>query len=199
MFDYRGPSHDDFDTRLRAEVFSWLTSKMRQGAEYLTYSEIQTFTFEGRPVPLKDRVKGIWKPAILTSALSITTTYRPPGVERPYDDLIHAGDGLLRYKWNGIKRDEATNRALRSAMEAHVPLVWFFAVGKGVFKPVFPVYAVAEQLEARQFIVDADASHVAAQTGVDHAQSMSKNQKAKTRNELFNAIFRGTVMRAYQC
>ncbi|MDP9888294.1 HNH endonuclease [Pseudarthrobacter enclensis] len=198
MFDYRCPSDDDFDTRLRAEAFSWLTNKMRRGPEYLAYSEIQKFIFDGRPVPLKDRVKGIWKPAILSSALSITTTYRPPGVERPYDDLIHKSDGLLRYKWNGMKRDEATNRALRSAMEEGVPLIWFFAVGKGVFKPVFPVYAVAEEEEAQQFIVNADASHVAAQIEAEQPGSMSKNQKVKVRNELFSAVFRGTVMRAYR-
>lgn len=96
-----------------------------------------------------------------------------------------------------MKRDEATNRALRSAMEEGVPLIWFFAVGKGVFKPAFPVYAIAEE-EEQQFIVNADASHVAAQIEAEQPEPMSKNQKVKVRNELFNAVFRGTVMRAYR-
>lgn len=157
LIDDRG-FRDDFDSRLRTAAFSWLTDRANHGIENISYSELQSFTFEGRNFPLKDRVKGIWKPANLTSALSITTTYRPPGVERSYDDLIHESDGLLRYKWNGIERNEATNRALRSAMQVGVPLIWFFGVGKGVFKPIFPVYVVNEEEVNQQFLLDADSS-----------------------------------------
>jgi hypothetical protein len=71
-------------------------------------------------------------------------------------------------------------------------------VGKGVFKPVFPVYAVAEEEEAQQFIVNAGASYAGAQTEAEQLESISKNYKVKVRNELSNAVFRGTVMRAYR-
>ncbi|MCI0143186.1 HNH endonuclease [Arthrobacter bambusae] len=189
---------DDFDDRLRAAAFAWLTSRTFNGSGNLTYSEIQSFSFEGQRIPLKDRVKGIWKPASLRSALSITTTYRPPGVVRPYDDLIHESDGLLRYKWNGIERDEATNRALRSAMQLGVPLIWFFGVGKGVFKPVFPVFVVGEEEANRQFILDADPSVNAAVDESAAEQFLRRYLKVETRHRLFQAVFRGTVMRAYE-
>ncbi|WP_255767584.1 HNH endonuclease [Pseudarthrobacter sulfonivorans] len=198
MSSNAGRVPDDFDTRLRAAAFAWLTSKTLQRTGNLTYSEVQSFIFDGRPIPLKDRVKGIWKPASLSSALSITTTYRPPGVLRPYDDLIHEDDGLLRYKWEGLKRDESTNRSLRSAMQSGVPLIWFFGVGKGVFKPIFPVYAVDEEEENRQFIIDADPAAIA-----DHAEGIAEQflrryLKVEARHRLFQAVFRGTVMRAYK-
>lgn len=189
---------DDFDDRLRAAAFAWLTNRTFNGSGNITYSEIQSFSFEGQRIPLKDRVKGIWKPASLRSALSITTTYRPPGVVRPYDDLIHESDGLLRYKWNGIERDEATNRALRSAMQLGVPLIWFFGVGKGIFKPVFPVFVVGEEEAHRQFILDADPS---VNTVVEESaaeQFLRRYLKVETRHRLFQAVFRATVMRAYE-
>ncbi|MFP3459785.1 HNH endonuclease [Arthrobacter globiformis] len=134
----------------------------------------------------------------MSSALSITTTYRPPGVDRPYDDLIHEGDGLLRYKWNGIKRDEATNRSLRSAMQSGVPLIWFFGVGKGVFTPIFPVYVVGEEEENRQFILDPYPSTFAKHEDGIAEQFLRQHLRAEFRNRLFQAVFRGTVMRAYQ-
>lgn len=198
MFTDAGGFRDDFDGRLRTAAFAWLTSRTLHDSGNLAYSEIQGFSFEGQPIPLKDRVKGIWKPAILTSALSITTTYRPPGVVRPYDDLIHESDGLLRYKWNGIERDEATNRSLRSAMQFGVPLIWFFGVGKGVFKPIFPVFVVGEEEENRQFILDAAPSGNAEQEEGVAEQFLRRYLKVETRRRLFQAVFRGTVMRAYE-
>lgn len=149
-------------------------------------------------MPLKDRVKGIWKPASLTSALSITTTYRPPGVSRPYDDLIHEHDGLLRYKWNGTERGEATNRALRSALQAGVPLIWFFGVGKGVFKPVFPVFVIDEEEEKQQFIIDTVALENPANVKGVPEELLRRYLRVETRRRLFQAVFRGTIMRAYQ-
>lgn len=197
MFTDRGRFRQDFDNRLRAAAFAWLTNKTYRGSGNLSYAEIQSFSFEGQHVPLKDRVKGIWKPASLTAALSITTTYRPPGVARPYDDLIHESDGLLRYKWNGAERDEATNRALRSALQAGVPLIWFFGVGKGVFKPIFPVFVVGEEEESMQFILDTDPPTNSA-PGEGVAEDFLRNYlKVETRHRLFQAVFRGTVMRAY--
>ncbi|WP_426940080.1 HNH endonuclease [Pseudarthrobacter sp. S6] len=198
MFTDAGRVPDDFDNRLRTAAFAWLTSRTLQRTGNLTYSAIQSFVFEGHTIPLKDRVKGIWKPARLSSALSITTTYRPPGVVRPYDDLIHEGDGLLRYKWNGIERDEATNRSLRSAMQSGVPLIWFFGVGKGVFNPIFPVYVVGEEEENRQFILDADPSAIGEHEEGVAEQFLRRYLKVETRHRLFQAVFRGTVMRAYQ-
>lgn len=198
MFNDASGFRDDFDGRLRAAAFAWLDRQTLRGSGNLTYSEIQTFTFEGQPVPLKDRVKGIWKPSSLASALSITTTYRPPGVVRPYDDLIHENDGLLRYKWNGTEPNEATNRALRSALQAGVPLIWFFGVGKGVFKPIFPVFVVGEEKEHRQFIIDADAPGNSAKGEGAAEEFLRRYLKVETRHRLFQAVFRGTVMRAYQ-
>lgn len=164
----------------------------------LTYAEVQSFTFEESLVPLKDRVKGIWKPANLSSALSITTTYRPPGVARPYEDLIEKSDGLLRYKWNGLERDESTNRALRSAMESGAPLIWFFGVGKGAYKPIFPVCVVSEEEDKQQFVIDTDFTSFDVQGDGLPQQIPRKQANVEPRHRLFRAVFQGIVMRAYR-
>lgn len=110
--------------------------------------------------------------------------------------MIDKGDGLLRYKWNGLERDEATNRALRSAMQAGVPLIWFFGVGKGIFKPVFPVRVIGEEVEKQQFVIDYPSKQ---SQGEDlPRQLLRREAEVEPGQRLFQAVFRGMVMRAYR-
>jgi putative restriction endonuclease len=59
---------------------------------------------------------GIWKPAMLSAALTIRTTFTPAGADMPYADEV-APDGTVRYKWRGTDPQHVDNRALREAMQ----------------------------------------------------------------------------------
>lgn len=180
---------------IRAQVMEWLAARTHDGAGALPWAELRDFTLGGEKLPLKDRVKGIWKPADFSAALSITTTYRPEGAERPYDDGVYGTDILLRYKWNGTDPLEATNRALRAAMVERVPLIWFVGISKGVFQPYFPVYVVGEEHDQHQFLVSADAAELGSDSYAE--EHIRRYLDVTKRHRLFQGIFRSQVLLAY--
>ncbi|MDQ4491588.1 HNH endonuclease signature motif containing protein [Sinomonas sp. ASV486] len=181
---------------IRAQIMEWLAARTHDGAGAVTWAELRDFTLAGESLPLKDRVKGIWKPSGFSSALSITTTFRPEGAERPYDDGVIDKEILLRYKWNGTDPNEATNRALRAAMDLRAPLIWFVGIAKGLFQPYFPVYVVGEEPEGHQFLVSADAAELGSDSYAE--EHIRRYLDVKTRHRLFQGIFRTQVLLAYR-
>jgi putative restriction endonuclease len=180
---------------IRVQVMEWLAARTHDGAGAIPWAELRDFTLNGISLPLKDRVKGIWKPAGFSAALSITTTYRPEGAERPYDDGVYGSDILLRYKWNGTDPEEPTNRALRAAMDQRVPLIWFVGISKGVFQPYFPVYVVGEEPREHQFLVSADAAGLGSDSYAE--EHIRRYLDVTKRHRLFQGIFRSQVLLAY--
>src|SRR5262245_12560424 len=147
----------DFDDQLRAGAFEYLDGLARVGGGLVTRLELQTFTFEGRRIPLISPQTGIWKPAGFEAALSILTTYVPPGTVPPYDDNI-GSEGYPRYKWRGMDPQHSDNRALRAAMVLGKPLIWFLGVARGIYRADYPVWLVDEEPEAQQFVVALERS-----------------------------------------
>ncbi|WP_211129198.1 HNH endonuclease [Sinomonas albida] len=184
------------EDEIRHQVMEWLAARSNDGSGAISYAELHDFVLEGEHLPLKDRFKGIRKPAGFSAALSITTTFRPEGIERSYDDGVYDEDVLLRYKWDGIDPNAATNRALRSAMEQRVPLIWFVGVAKGLFQPHFPVYVIGEEPEHHQFLVSAEA--VSAATDSFAEEHVRRYLDVRTRHRLFQGVFRTQVLAAYQ-
>lgn len=181
---------------IRVQVMEWLAARTHDGDAAIPWAELRDFALAGQSLPLKDRVKGIWKPSGFSAALSITTTFRPEGADRPYDDGVYDEDVLLRYKWNGSDPGEATNRALRAAMAQRVPVIWFVGIRKGVFQPYFPVYVIGEEPEHQQFLVSAEA--VATATDSFAEQHVRRYLDVRARHRLFQGIFRKQVLAAYR-
>src|SRR5215472_5235200 len=90
----------DYEEMLRAAAMSWLDERIGTGQGVLSFDELSRFSFKGQRVPLMDPQRGIRKPAQMTAALSIRTSFTPPGQAPPYEDA-EAPDGLLRYKYRG--------------------------------------------------------------------------------------------------
>jgi len=187
----------DLDARLRREVMAWLTVRTHDGAQPISTHELSDFAFDGERHRLMDAQRGIWKPAALESALSMRTVYRKPGKPRPYDDRT-GPDGLVRYKWRGEDGEHWENRALRSAMTAQVPVVWFFGVGEALWLPVFPVYVLDEEAAERQFVVDPDVSRGLVTSGSPVEEHLRRYILTQTRSRLHQPVFRATVLRAYE-
>lgn len=144
------------DLAFRETVFAWLRERLVPN-EVFTRDDLAQFHFQGRRHRLVGTQTGIWRvKGVSDAAISILTSYVPDGHDRPYDDEVGA-DGLLRYKYRGIDPNTADNVWLRTAMERHLPLVWFTGVGQvpgtrtQVFRPEFPVWLVAEELLAERF------------------------------------------------
>ncbi|KZF06759.1 hypothetical protein A2J03_24015 [Rhodococcus sp. EPR-157] len=174
----------------------WLKIRTNDGLESISSNDLLDFRFDGEPFRLMDPQRGIRKPKELAAALSIRTVYRPDGAKRPYEDEM-GDDGLLRYKWRGEDLDHPENRALRSAMELELPLIWFFGVGVAMYQPIFPVYLLAEEPERHQFVIIPGAIR-----GLVDATSPAESQlrryvMAESKRRLHQPVFRATVMRAY--
>lgn len=187
---------DADEVALRNEAMEWLAAWTNDGLDAISYEDLGDFLFRDEKMPLKDRQLGIRKPAGMSSALSITTTYRAPDEERPYDDRL-GSDGLMRYKWHGDDPEKYTNRGLRVAMQEKRPLIWFWGVAQGMYKPIYPVYIVAEEREHQQFVVATDGLQNLESAGEDVDDVTKRYVLQETRRRLHQPVFRGLVMRAY--
>jgi putative restriction endonuclease len=187
----------EFDAVLRMEAQRWLTVRTNDGQVPISSSDLLDFEVDGQPFRLMDAQRGIRKPRELSSALSIRTVYTVEGKERPYADEV-GPDGLLRYKWRGDDPDHAENRALRAAMNEQAPLIWFFGVAPGVYKPIYPVYLLWEEQELHQFIIDPDVARGLVSQGSQITQQVRRYIIRQTKQRLHQPVFRATVLRAYE-
>jgi putative restriction endonuclease len=185
-----------FDARLRRAADRWLTVRTNDGSRPISWNELEEFEFDGEPFKLKDRQRGIRKPRELTAALSITTTYTPPGRPRRYSDEI-GPDGLIRYKWRDDAQD-ADNRALREAVAQQVPLIWFVGIAPGVYEPLYPVFVVAEEPELQQFVIAPDEVRGIVVPGTPVDENVRRYVLRQTRQRLHQPVFRATVLHAYE-
>lgn len=187
----------DLDTRLRDAAMDWLKIRTNDGLESISSNDLLDFRFDGEPFRLMDPQRGIRKPKELAAALSIRTVYRPDGAKRPYEDEM-GDDGLLRYKWRGEDLDHPENRALRSAMELELPLIWFFGVGVAMYQPIFPVYLLAEEPERHQFVIIPGAIRGLVDVTSPAESQLRRYVMAESKRRLHQPVFRATVMRAYE-
>ncbi|MEZ2389310.1 HNH endonuclease [bacterium RCC_150] len=199
MVEIGGAEIESFDSRLRREAMAWLTARTNDGEECLTREDIQDFTLDGEPRRLQATQTGIWKPRDLSAALSIQTVYRAPGQERPYNDEI-SPDGLYRYAWRGDDPEHPDNRALRSAMEQQLPIIWFWGVGMGpaVFQPIFPVYLLWEERDRKQFVIDPNVGRGLITKESPIEEHLRRYLIVETKRRLHQPVFRSTVLRAYE-
>lgn len=175
---------------------TWLSVRTNDGLEPVNSTDLADFEFEGMRIALRDRQRGIRKPSVLPAALSITTVYRTEGAARPYEDGV-GPDGLIRYKWRGEDGEHPENRALRSAMQRQLPLIWFFGVGPGAYQPIFPVYFVAEEPSQHQFVVAHEGVASVVEPGRPLEDHLKRYVMRETRQRMHQPVFRATVLRAY--
>jgi putative restriction endonuclease len=185
---------EDPDTRLRLAMFAHLDRVSARHPEGVPSDVINSFVFDGAPMRLVVQ-PGIRKPAHLSAALTIRTTYTAPGAEAPYDDEV-ASDGTLRYKWRGTDADHADNRALREAMARQLPLAYFYPVSRGVYQAIYPVFLVDEDRARQEFAVDVMERPVA--PGQSDVMLDRRYVHRLTLHRLHQAVFRPRVLQAYE-
>ena len=189
----------EIDRSVRAAAFAFLDGLAADGQPLVRQEDLAAFSFNGSPVRLMATQQGIWKPRQLTAALSFRTVYARDPNHRPYDDK-EGPDGFLRYKWRGENPNHPDNQALREAMVAQLPLIWFQGVASGTYLPIYPVWLAAEEPHAHQFVVSVDEQslrlrHDLALEDPDLVRSYAE-RVAKVR--LHQPLFRQRVLLAYQ-
>ncbi len=194
MGDNRHVAFDDLDTRVRLAMFAHLDQVIAAYPAGAPSAVINAFVFDGEPMRLIVQ-PGIRKPARLSAALTIRTTYTTPGTEAPYEDEV-ASDGTLHYKWRGNDPGHPDNRALREAMHRGAPLAYFHPVARGVYQAIYPVFLVDEDQQRHEFAVEI-VEHP--NTGVEVGAVLDRRYAQRlTLYRLHQTMFRPKVLRAYE-
>lgn len=177
---------------VRQSAMAWLDRRTEPRVEY---SWLRGFEYDGQQIPLMDRQRGIRKPARMNAALAIRTTFTEPGKTPPYSDAI-GSDGLQRYKYRGDDPMHSENVALRNAMTAKLPIIWFVGVGEGLYEPIYPVWIVGDAPERLEFTLAVDqAQRYMDPQSFDH--DMRRYAERLTKSRLHQRVFRSQVLLAY--
>jgi putative restriction endonuclease len=154
------------------------------------------FAFRGRRVPYLSPQKGIFRAAVQRgpAALSIQTS-----AKSPYRD-VETPDGFL-YDYRAGAVEQADNRALSSAHELRVPLVYFVGTRPGWYRPNFPFFVIGNDPAARQVLVAPGAmvGPVDEQEPVLPEDPIERRYVVReTKMRIHQARFRGRVVPAYR-
>src|SRR6266567_1045812 len=192
----------DLDERIRAAAFAYLDTLTARSGGPVTRAELESFVFEGQRVRLIAAQQGIWKPRFLDAALSILTTYVPPGQVPPYEDQEMGADNYPRYKWRGTDRSHPDNVGLRRAMEEGRRLMWFIGIRPGLYEPRYPVWLAGEEPDQHQFVLALDETMRGAwEPGLAAASSFDPARRyaaVLVRQRLHQRVFRDRVLLAYE-
>jgi putative restriction endonuclease len=176
---------------LRERIMERLALLRDQAGGTVTRTQLENFEIDGARLPLVDRNRGIRNPRELHATLSILS--KPDG---QYDDR-QVDQGYYVYSYR-VGSAEGDNRKLRAGIEPSLPMILLRWLQPSLFVPIFPVFVVADDPTARQFLIALDESL----RWIDHSQSLSEDVRRYaeqvTRRRLHQPVFRASVIRAYE-
>jgi putative restriction endonuclease len=192
----------ELDRDIRFAAFDFLVHCAAQYGEILPYQIItRGFIFKDERVPLMGP-QGIFKPRVLPELpLSITTAPEIPGKIRPYDDRP-AEAGAIVYKYRGTDPHHYDNVGLRKAMQFRAPLIYFYGVEKGFYRPTWPVYVIGDDPASLSFRIRVDEQQIGMKSNY-WEQTVSEDGRRRyitveVQQRLHQVAFRAHVIRAYQ-
>ena len=162
-----------------------------QSGGVVTREQLTNLEIGGQRRRLIDRSAGIWNPSDLNATLSILSS--PTG---PYDDGQVEG-GYFRYRYRKGSTG-GSNSKLRRAVDLGLPMILLLKLKPSVFVPVFPVFAVRYDDEARQVLIALDESLRFIDNPETLSEPLKRYAEQTTRRRLHQPVFRATVIRAYQ-
>lgn len=197
--------NDQEEMLFREAVFAWIRARQLH-TPFFTRDDLSHFEYRGQTHRLIGPYTGIWKiKALSDSAIAFSTKYVPDGRKRPYEDG-EGPDGLQRYKWRGTDPNQSDNRALRRAMERHLPMLWLVGIGyvpgteTQLFDARFPVYLIGEEPSDHQFVValEEDQKILPSTEPVAVQEIMKRYNERIVKARYHQPLFRARVIHAYQ-
>jgi putative restriction endonuclease len=191
----------DPDWPIRLAAFQALAATTRELGPILPWSAIERgFVHRGQSFRFANQSKGIFRPAgMVSAALSIKTTVPRRGSAR-YDDL--ATDGGFSYSLQERGVEYHDNKLLLLAEEMRTPVIYFYGVEPGFYRPIWPAYvtefndalhcvtvvvaATGELYEPGQHIADAAMTKL-----------VRRYATVETKKRLHQDLFRYIVLGAY--
>jgi putative restriction endonuclease len=175
---------------IREDIFRWLDTKLGSGQSELSRAELENYHYLGERIPLLDTARGIRNPRDFDSTLTIMTS-----VKSPYGEEVISADGIVRYAYQS--RDGGDNVKLRRAFEQKDPLVYLQGIRPGAFVAYYPVFIVADDPVARQFLVALDETMRLFGDPLHMTTDERRYAERMVRQRLHQPVFRARVMHAY--
>lgn len=194
------PDGADPDWAIRVAAFAALRLAVAKAGPVLPWSAIaQGFLHAGRVFLFANQTKGIFRPAGMTgAALSIKTTVPRVGPPK-YDDI--ASNGGFAYAFQRQGADYHDNKILARAAELRTPIIYFYGVGSGRYRPIWPAYVAEVDTAVQVFTILAQdeaplepGRHLADPRLTSVARRYAT---AMVKRRLHQELFREIVLNAY--
>ena len=179
---------------VRIAAFQYLDKLQQLHGDVLPWTALaRGFTFHGQSIPLIG-ASGIWKPQVLDTPISITTSPRDP-----YGDTI-GDDGLLSYRYQGSPARSYDNDGLRRAMHEARPLIYFRGLDRGQYSALWPAVIIADDPGNSTFTVACeDIQLLKPDLGVSVVDEVRRRYVTRLAvQRLHQAAFRQRVLKAYR-
>ena len=188
----------DRDALVRSAAFAYVDRLSLHGEAPLNWAQLTSFSYEGTRVPLVSQ-QGIFKPAVLDLPISMRTTYRDPGQERPYQDEV-TDNGYLLYKYRGNDPNHHENVRLRRAMEEAVTLLYFVGIAKGLYLAEGAVIVEdhPNNLTFGVQLFEIEPAAIGSVNALTLDATARKRHLARVTHRVGQAAFRHTVLDAYR-
>lgn len=192
------------EERVRTSAFDAIRRAQSMHGEVLRTDEIPRAVVDGRSVAIFNLYSGIHRPAVLDAAIAVNTAPPKPGKERPYEDQF-GRDGLFHYAYRDPKSStpkaaaqaRADNAAVRAAFEQTLPIIYWFGVVPGRYRPFFPVYVAGDDPTSRVFSLDLTELGVRPQDTIASDEGTRSYRTHLVKARMHQARFREAVLRAY--
>ncbi len=191
----------DPDWQVRVAAFAALDNLVRIHGEVLPWSIVDRgFTFAERSFRFANQSKGIFRPAgMVGAALSVKTTVPRSGKPR-YEDIATDDAFVYAFQRRGLEYHD--NLLLLRAIELRTPLVYFYGVEPGNYRPLWPTYAMMASSGARVLlnIAPADLLLPPGEHVADPTMQLIVRRYAtvEAKKRLHQDMFRSAVLRAYE-
>jgi putative restriction endonuclease len=130
--------------------------------------------------------------------ISIKTAPEIPGKPRPYDDRP-ADQGIMLYRYRGENPFFHENVRLRMAMQRGVPLIYFYGVEEGMYRPIWPVFIIDDHPASLSFYIMVDEAQIALRGEIWRPDPQATPRRRYITVEVQQRLaFRAHVLRAYQ-
>ncbi|WP_459547325.1 HNH endonuclease [Nocardia sp. X0981] len=178
------------ETILRQAIFDRLEEMVRDTG-VVTREQLSRFSVDGEVHRLIDHSRGIRNPVTMHGTLSILSD--PKG--RYADEDVTESLFAYAYREGSTAGD---NKKLRRAYELKLPFILLRKIEPGLFVPIFPVYAVADDPANRRFLIALDETLLSVDDPL-HLHPLEKKYAERiTKQRLHQPEFRGRVLHAYR-
>lgn len=186
----------DWRAAARTAAFEFIAARTNSGELPISWTDLQTFTFDGQPMPLIG-ARGIWKPKILKLPISIVTKAPEIGVEPPYPDEV-TPDGRLLYRYERTDPMLWTNVGLRTAMELGVPVLYLRGIVKGLYQAEGALVVDDDPEKLTFTVLTAPLESVASGLPLEMSEQGRRFYMRTVKQRVDQQAFRHAVLNAYR-